>query len=110
MVLPFKIQVLLDIQMFLNGTQIKDKSSTKSILDSLNMLSFNQMNAQIKLTEAWKISNIPNYPTKWELKTTQEDERTIRATNANIIPEVAKTTMALATYDNDAKKTSGTEL
>ena len=81
MVLPFKIQVLLDIQMFLNGTQIKDKSSTKSILDSLNMLSFNQMNAQIKLTEAWKISNIPNYPTKWELKTTQEDERTTRATS-----------------------------
>ena len=26
------------------------------------------------------------------------------ATNANIIPETAKTTVAQATYDNDAKK------
>ena len=68
------------------------------------MLSVNQMNAQIKLTEAWKISNIPNYPTKWELKTTQEDERTTRATNCSIIPETAKTTVSQATYDNDAKK------
>ena len=61
------------------------------------------MNAQINLTEAWKKSNIPIFPTKWELKTTQEDERTTRATNANIIPETAKTTVAQATYDNDSK-------
>ena len=53
---------------FFNGTFIKDKISTKSILNKLNMLSVNQMNGQIKLTEAWKISNIPNYPIKWEMK------------------------------------------
>ena len=46
---------------FLNGTLVKDKISTKSIVKSLNMLSVNQMNAQIKLTEAWKISNVTNY-------------------------------------------------
>ena len=34
------------------------------------MLSVNQMNAQIKITEAWKINNIKDYPTKWEHKIT----------------------------------------
>ena len=33
-----------------------------------------------------------------------EGERTARATQANIIPETAKTRMSQATYDNDAKK------
>ena len=80
-------------------------STEKSQIERIEIFS-----EQIESASNQNISNIPNYPTKWELKTTQEDERTIRATNANIIPEVAKTTMALATYDNDAKKTSGTEL
>ena len=40
------------------------------------------MNAQIKLTEGWKISNIENYPTKWALKSTADDERTTRATSS----------------------------
>ena len=59
---------------FLNGSFVKDKISTKSILNNLNMLSVNQMNAQIKLSEAWKVTNVPDYPTKWELKTTADDE------------------------------------
>ena len=42
----------------LNGTTVKDKISTKSMLDKFGFLSVNQMNAQIKLTEGWKISNI----------------------------------------------------
>ena len=88
---------------FLNGTLIKDQISTKSILDSLNMLSVNQINAQIKLTEAWKIINEPIYPTKWEQKKKLEDEKITRAMQANI-PETAKTTMSQATYVNDAKK------
>ena len=37
-------------------------------------------------------------------KTPQVDERSTRATKANIIPESAKTTMSQATCDNDAKK------
>ena len=35
---------------------------------------------------------------------TKEYERTTRATQANIIPETAKTTMSQVTFDNDAKK------
>ena len=68
------------------------------------MLSVNQMNGQIKLTEAWKISNIPNYPIKWEMKQIDDEDRITRATSANIVPETARTTLAQNTFNNDAKK------
>ena len=42
---------------FLNGKKISDKISTKVLLNNINMLSANQINAQIKLLEFWK-SNI----------------------------------------------------
>ena len=89
---------------FLNGSFVKDKISTKSILNNLNMLSVNQMNAQIKLSEAWKVTNVPDYPTKWELKTTADDERLTRATGANHIPETAKSNLTQASFNNDAKR------
>ena len=100
-----KIQLLQNkLTRFLNGTQIKDKISTKNILSKLNMLSVNQMNAQIKLTEAWKITHVPEYPIKWEMKTPQEDERQTRATVSKMVPETARSTLSQATFNNDAKK------
>ena len=48
----------------LNNTRISDKISTKSIASNLNMLSVNQINGQIKLTEVWKAANVENYPIK----------------------------------------------
>ena len=69
------------------------------------MLSVNQMNAQIKLTEAWKITNIPNYPMKWDLKPKNVDERLTRAAAvADIVLETARTTLAQNTFNNDATK------
>ena len=38
----------------LNGTRVKDKISTRSLLNKFNMLAVNQLNAQIKLLEMWK--------------------------------------------------------
>ena len=88
----------------LNGTNITDKIATKQILKNLNMISVNQLNAQIKLTEAWKITYVPGYPISYELKSTNEDERQTRATSANIVPETARTSLSQATFNNDAKK------
>ena len=89
---------------FLNGSHIKDKISTKTILNNLNMLSINQTNAQIKITEGWKINNIKNYPTKWELKTIAVDERSTRANSEMKIPETAKSKTTQSSFNNDAKK------
>ena len=62
------------------------------------------MNAQIKLTEGWKISNIENYPTKWALKSTADDQRTTKATSNKKVPESAKSNATQSAYNNDAKK------
>ena len=46
------IQVIQNkLARWLNGVSIKDKKRTRDLLNNLNMLSVNQINAQIKLTE-----------------------------------------------------------
>ena len=50
----------------INGSKIRDKISTESMLTKFNLLSVNQLSAQIKLKEVWKSLNCPNYPTKLE--------------------------------------------
>ena len=44
------------------GTKLIDIVPIKELLDRANMLSVNQINAQVKLTEMWKASNFQNYP------------------------------------------------
>ncbi len=45
----------------LDGALVSERKSTKTPLDNQNMLSVNQIAAQIKLTEMWKASNDPQY-------------------------------------------------
>ena len=42
--------------------KLTGKVSTQSMLDKLKMLSVDQMNAQIKLTEMWKAEKVSNCP------------------------------------------------
>ena len=54
---------------FLNNKNIKDfintkTGLTKTLLDNLNGLSVNQLNAQFKLAECWKAVNVANYLNK----------------------------------------------
>ena len=46
----------------LNGSKIKDMISIKSMLSKFNLLSVNQLSAQIKLIEVWKSLNVEGYP------------------------------------------------
>ena len=50
----------------LNNTRIKDKVSIKSMLAKFNLLSVNQLAAQIKLLEVWKSINVEGNPTEME--------------------------------------------
>ena len=45
----------------LNNSKIKDRISTKSMLDKFDLLSVNQLAAQIKLIEAWKSVYLEGY-------------------------------------------------
>ena len=46
----------------LNNKTLKDRINTKDLLESVNMLSVNQLNAKIKVQEIWKSLNIKDYP------------------------------------------------
>ena len=48
----------------LNNTRIKDKISTKFLLDKFGLLSVNQLSAKIKLVEVWKSIQNEDYPIK----------------------------------------------
>ena len=65
----------------LNNTKIKDKISTKSILGKFNMLSVNQLNAQVKLLEMWKALNLVDYPLKIKQQTVTESGVSTRASH-----------------------------
>ena len=57
----------------LDGAPVSHRKSTKTLLDNQNMLSVNQIAAQIKLTEMWKASNDPQYPIKMKTRERQEN-------------------------------------
>jgi hypothetical protein len=46
----------------INNSKIRDRVSVTSLLQKYNLLSVNQLAAQIKLTEVWKSINIEGYP------------------------------------------------
>ena len=48
----------------LNNTRIKDKISTKFLLNKFELLSVNQLSAKIKLVEVWKSVQNEDYPIK----------------------------------------------
>ena len=50
----------------LNGCKLMDKISTEKLLTNVKMLSVNQLNAQIKITEVWKAMHDVNHPLKIE--------------------------------------------
>ena len=63
----------------LQTARIKDKVSIASMLDRQNMLSVNQLQAQIKLTEMWKATNLSTYPLNIEKRSLSVDARTTRS-------------------------------
>jgi hypothetical protein len=50
----------------LDNSTLSDRVPTVDLLKRANMLSVNQLAANIKLNEAWKANNIENYPIQLE--------------------------------------------
>jgi hypothetical protein len=64
------------------------RKSTKTLLENQNVLSVNQIAAQIKLTEMWKASNDPQYPIKMKTRERQENAITTRSLTRGDLTEV----------------------
>ena len=62
------------------------------------------MNAQIKLLEAWKIMSIPNYPNKFDRKTTVSNGRPTRAVLNDEVLEPGKSKLGLSTFISDSAR------
>ena len=89
---------------FLNKTYIKDKISNKSMLEKHGMLSVNQINAQIKLTEMWKAVNDEEHPFKIEKKSVNNEVRVTRAMTDGSLKSSAFSNVTKNTFINDSKK------
>ena len=76
----------------------------QSIKSGINMLSVNQLNAQMKLLDLWKANNCINYPTKIKKMEANEDRSTTRAVTSGKLVESGTSQHAKSTFYNDSVK------
>ena len=88
----------------MTGKNLSDHIPTSELLKMTNMLSVNQLNAQIKIVEIWKAANVEQYPLKLNRKQVIPENRNTRAcTQGKLIVPGTKPIMQ-KTCINDAMK------
>ena len=70
----------------LNNTRISDKVRTASLLSKFNMMSVNQINAQIKLSEMWKAMNEEDHPFNLVKRESGPNVRAMRSVTNESLP------------------------
>ena len=89
---------------FLNNKQIKDKISTKNLLNNINFLSVNQINVQIKITEVWKSPNLTQYPINFNKAIINNSREGLRSGASGKLNEVSGSEKLKSSYINDGAK------
>ena len=89
---------------FLNRKSLKDKVPTKTLLENLNMLSVNQINAKVKIQEIWKALHIKNYPLIVDCQSSSETSTSTRAMNRGDPKEIGNTILTSNSCVGDAIK------
>ena len=87
-----------------NGVNLTDRKRTSDLLKKLNMLSVNQINAQVKLLEMWKAHNIEKYPLKIERKSYNPNSAVTRAAFNGVLIEKGFSSISSKTFQNDAAR------
>ena len=80
--------------------------STNSLLKKYNLASVNQLAAEIKLVEAWKIMNIPSYPLQLvdNNPNKQPNQRSIRPSSIKLWKDSAKLNCAQESFTIDTAR------
>ena len=88
------------------GSRIKDKISVKSMLDKFDLLSVNQLAAQIKLQEVWKSINVEGFAIKLEPYSCNltESGHELRQKNNRIFNDTSRLQIAEYSFHMDAAK------
>ena len=83
-----------------------DRTSTSELLLKTGLLSVNQLAASIKLQEAWKAENVPNYPVKLEPNKPNEStsERQLRPGSTRKWNQDAKSTAEKECFSRNTAK------
>ena len=89
---------------FINGTNLADRVPTREVFKNTNLLSINQINAQIKLTEVWKSLYYVNYPTQWAKKTNQPSTARTRSSEQISLNVTGHSRVKCASFITDAAK------
>ena len=79
-----------------------DRLNTKIIFKETQLLSINQINAQIKLVQLWKSINIPNYPIQWPKRSDELKREGLKSSNKPEIVITGKSKIQSLTFVNDA--------
>jgi hypothetical protein len=76
------------------------------MLDRFNLLSVNQLAAQIKLTEVWKSINIENYPIQMEPYNIilGESGHSLRKRNNQVFRDTSRLCVAKSSFNVDAAR------
>ena len=88
----------------LNGSRISDKISTSSLLTKFNMLSVNQINAQMKLSEMWKAVNDEDHPFNIVKRESGPNIRAMRSITNEVLPTQNFSELSKQTFINDGIK------
>ena len=88
----------------LNNSRISNKISTASLLLKFNMLSVNQINAQIKLSEMWKAVKDGDHPFNLVKKESGPNVRSMRSITNEVLPTQSFSELSKKTFINDGIK------
>ena len=88
----------------LSNKKLSDRISTKTLLETQNMLSVNQLSAQIKLTEMWKAKYDEEYPLKFKSQKTAENARETRGNSNGKLMELGRTKKSITSFYGDAPR------
>ena len=91
----------------LNKTRLSDKVSIASMLEKFQLLSVNQLAAEIKLIEVWKAINVEGCPIKLDPYVAERRKTNIelRPKTNRIFNDTAKLQVSQSSFNIDAART-----
>ena len=87
---------------FVHGSTLMDRINTNIIFKETNLLSVNQINAQIKLLEVWKSKNLDSYPIQWLNRKDEINREGLKSYNKPDLIITGKSLLQTLTFINDA--------
>ena len=88
----------------LNGTKLKDKINTKSMLEKFGLPSVNQLAAKIKIIEVWKIINKEGYPLSLDPYNQNLQTRELRPQHNRVFREDCRLQKSKFSFHIDASR------